>query len=704
MRIAVIDYNAGNIASVTHALNHLGYDYTVTCDPKTILAADKVIFPGQGRAAPAMKDLRASGLDDVLKKIEVPFLGICLGMQLLFSHSEEDDTKCLDILPGCVTRFDVRSCHKVPQMGWNTVQQSRTSPLFSDIPDVFYTYYAHSFFVPADEAYTLAHSIYGSTKIASIVQKNNFFGVQFHPEKSGDVGMQILKNFCELETVQNKTLILPAIDIINGQCVRLYQGDYDKQTTYGNSPLTQANAFVEKGAQYLHIIDLEGAKDGAPKNADVIISVAKSVSIPVQTGGGIRTRESARYYLDNGVSRIILSTSAISDPDMIRELIAEYGPGRVVVSIDARDEKVAIKGWREESSLTVTELLNSLRPLGVTTIIYTDIKSDGTLKGPNYAALQKVLGLGFKVIAAGGMTAVEDVAELNVKGVYGAIVGKALYEGSFDLESATRIPQPVIRRPFVRPTRDVSKRVIACMDIANGRVVKGAHFTDLRDAGDPVELGKLYSDNGADELVFLDINATIENRKTLCELVTAIAKRITIPFTVGGGVRSITDIKNLLKAGADKVSIGSAAVTNPEFVGEAAREFGSQCIVISVDPKKVGSKWELFIKGGRVATGKDAVQFCKDMQEQGAGELLVNSLDRDGTEKGYDVELLKAISEVVSIPVIASSGAGTQEHFLEAITEGHADAVLAATLFHYGKIAIPDLKKYLSERNIAIRL
>ncbi len=490
MKIAVIDYNAGNIASVTHALNRLGCNYTVTRDPKTILAADKVIFPGQGRAAPAMKDLRESGLDDVLKNIKAPFLGICLGMQLLFSRSEEDDTECLDIIKGDVTRFDANSCRKVPQMGWNTVQQSRKSPLFSDIPDVFYTYYAHSFFVPADETYTLARSIYGSTKIAGIVQKDNFFGVQFHPEKSGDVGMQILKNFCELETVQNKTLVLPAIDIINGQCVRLYQGDYEKQTTYGSSPLAQANGFVEKGAQYIHIIDLEGAKDGAPKNADLIISVAQSVSVPVQTGGGIRTRESARHYLDNGVSRIILSTSAISDPEMIRELTAEYGPGRVVVSVDARDEKVSIKGWKEESSLTVTELLNSLRPLGVTTIVYTDIKSDGTLKGPNFAALQKVLGFGFNVIAAGGITTVEDVAELNAMGVYGAIVGKSLYEGSFDLESATRIPQPVIQRPFVRPTRDVSKRVIACMDIADGRVVKGAHFTNLRDAGDPSSSGK----------------------------------------------------------------------------------------------------------------------------------------------------------------------------------------------------------------------
>ncbi|MDO8552099.1 MAG: imidazole glycerol phosphate synthase subunit HisF [bacterium] len=253
--------------------------------------------------------------------------------------------------------------------------------------------------------------------------------------------------------------------------------------------------------------------------------------------------------------------------------------------------------------------------------------------------------------------------------------------------------------------RAVAKRVIACMDIADGRVVKGTHFKDLKDAGDPVELGKKYSDEGIDELVFLDINATVENRRTLYELAARIAKNINIPFTVGGGVQSIADIKNLLNAGADKVSIGSAAITNPNLVNDAAKAFGSQCIVISVDPKRTQTgTWDIFIRGGRDATGVDAIEFCKDMEKRGAGELLVNSLDKDGTRSGYDIDLLRAISDAVSIPVIASSGAGKMEHFSEAITKGKADAVIAASLFHSGEIGIKELKAFLSEQDILIRI
>jgi cyclase len=250
----------------------------------------------------------------------------------------------------------------------------------------------------------------------------------------------------------------------------------------------------------------------------------------------------------------------------------------------------------------------------------------------------------------------------------------------------------------------LAKRIIACMDIAEGRVKKGTNFKNLRDAGDPVELGKLYSDQGADELVFLDIMATVENRRTLLDLVTRVAKEINIPFAVGGGIKTIVDIKNLLNAGADKVSIGSAAVINPYFINQVAQEFGSQCIVISVDPKKENDVWKIYIKGGRERQEIDAIEFVKDMESRGAGELLINSLDRDGTKDGYDIELLKAINKVTSLPVIASSGAGKKEHFLEAFRDGKADAALAASLFHYGELDIMDLKKYLDKNNILVRL
>ena len=242
------------------------------------------------------------------------------------------------------------------------------------------------------------------------------------------------------------------------------------------------------------------------------------------------------------------------------------------------------------------------------------------------------------------------------------------------------------------------------MDIKNGQVVKGVHFKNLQAAGDPVELGREYSLEGADELVFLDIMATVEERKIFYDLIRKISENISIPFTVGGGIDRIEDIRNLLNAGADKVSIGSAAVKNPMFVKEAAEQFGSQCIVISVDPKKRGENWEVYIKGGREPTGVDAIEFAKKMEEMGSGELLVNSLDRDGTRAGYDIELLQAVVKAVNIPVIASSGAGSMGDFLEAFQKTDIDAVLAASLFHYKEIRISQLKQYLKDNCVHVRL
>lgn len=704
MKIAIIDYNAGNIASVANALERFGYEYTISKDPKIILSADKVIFPGQGRAKPAMEDLKASGLNEIIKQIKAPFLGICLGMQLLLPFSEEDDTECLGILPGRVKKFSASS-GKVPQIGWNTITQAKYDPLFENIPDTLYAYFVNSFYVDTDAKYTLAASQYGTTKFASVIKKDNFYGTQFHPEKSGSIGVQMLKNFCELGLPkQHSTFVIPAIDLVGGKCVRLYQGNYQKQITYSISPVEQAKNFVKEGSNYLHVIDLEGAKNGQPMNAETIFKIAKSIGVPVGVGGGIRTLADAKGYLDAGVARVIMSTAALTNPGLIQGLIAEYGPGRVVISIDAKGGMVAIKGWQETTNETVDSLLKKLAGLEVTTIIYTDISSDGALSGPNFPAIEKILAQPFNVIIAGGVTTFADAEKIASLGAYGVIVGKALYEGKFNLREALgKFPSAATPGPFVKPARTTTKRVIACMDIAGGRVVKGTNFQNLRDAGDPVELGKLYSDSGVDELVFLDINATVENRSTLYELVSRIAKNINIPFTVGGGVKNIEDIKQLLMAGADKVSIGSAAATTPYFINQASRAFGAQCIVISVDPKWNGQFWEIYIKGGREATGINAVNFTKDMQARGAGELLVNSLDRDGTKEGYDIALLKAIAKAVSLPIVASSGAGKMQDFADAFTKGAADAALAASLFHYQTISIPDLKQYLAAQNILIR-
>lgn len=251
-----------------------------------------------------------------------------------------------------------------------------------------------------------------------------------------------------------------------------------------------------------------------------------------------------------------------------------------------------------------------------------------------------------------------------------------------------------------------TKRIIPCLDCNNGRVVKGTKFVNLRDAGDPVEVAAAYDKSGADELVFLDITATSDGRNTTVDLVRKVASKVFIPFTVGGGIRTIDDFRLLLREGADKISVNSAAIDNPNLISEAAEKFGSQCVVVAIDAKKRadGSGWDVYRAGGRVNTGLDAVEWAVKAYELGAGEILLTSMDCDGTKAGYDLELTKAISSRVSIPVIASGGAGTMEHFYDAFDKAGAEAVLAASLFHYKEMEIIDLKKYLRDKGVSVRL
>jgi imidazole glycerol-phosphate synthase subunit HisF len=252
----------------------------------------------------------------------------------------------------------------------------------------------------------------------------------------------------------------------------------------------------------------------------------------------------------------------------------------------------------------------------------------------------------------------------------------------------------------------LAKRIIPCLDVKEGRVVKGVNFVNLRDAGDPVEQARVYDAQGADELVFLDISATHEGRQTMIEVVRQVAVEVFMPFTVGGGVRTIEDVRNLLLAGADKVSINSAAVRTPEIITKGAERFGSQCIVMAVDAKRVSEdplRWEVYISGGRIATGLDAVEWCVEGVERGAGEILLTSMDGDGTLAGYDLELTRAVAEAVSVPVIASGGAGELSHFAEVLTEGRADAALAASLFHDRVLTIEEVKDYLRDQGIVVR-
>ena len=250
----------------------------------------------------------------------------------------------------------------------------------------------------------------------------------------------------------------------------------------------------------------------------------------------------------------------------------------------------------------------------------------------------------------------------------------------------------------------LKNRIIPCLDVKNGRVVKGINFVGLKDAGDPVEQAKIYSDGGADEICFLDITASNENRDTIFDVVRETSKKCFVPLTVGGGVRSVEDINKLLNCGADKVSINTAAVQNPDVVEQSSKKFGSQCIVVAIDAKKNNDRWEIYTHGGRNSTGIDAIEFASNMEKRGTGELLISSMDRDGTQIGYDIDLMSTISSKVNIPIIASGGVGDLKHLVDGIKLGKASAVLAASIFHYGKYSIKEAKEYLVSKGIPVRI
>ncbi len=250
----------------------------------------------------------------------------------------------------------------------------------------------------------------------------------------------------------------------------------------------------------------------------------------------------------------------------------------------------------------------------------------------------------------------------------------------------------------------LAKRIIPCLDVTDGRVVKGVNFVELRDAGDPVEIARRYDEQGADELTFLDITASSDNRGLIFHIIEEVASQVFIPLTVGGGVRAVEDVRNLLNAGADKVSINTSAVTNPQLVADAAGRFGSQCIVVAIDAKRVGDRWEVFTHGGRKPTGLDAVEWAQKMVGLGAGELLLTSMDRDGTKSGFDLALTRAISDEVEVPIIASGGVGNLQHLVDGVKQGGADAVLAASIFHFGEYSVQQAKHYMADHGVEVRL
>lgn len=491
-------------------------------------------------------------------------------------------------------------------------------------------------------------------------------------------------------------ILYPAIDIKGGQCVRLLQGRFDDVTVYGESPLDMARRWRDEGGEYIHVVDLDGALEGGGVNAAVISQIAQSLDVPVQTGGGIRTMADIDARIAAGVSRVILGTAAVRDPSLVREAVQKYG-GKIAVGIDAKDGYVATHGWEQVSGRRAVEFAQEMERLGVRTIIYTDIATDGTLSGPNIPAMREMAhAVGCDVIASGGISCTQDILDLLPTGVAGVIVGKALYTGRVDLGDAVR---------RLRAAQcGLTRRIIPCLDVHDGRVVKGVNFVNLRDAGDPVEIAKAYDKSGADELVFLDITASSDARNIILDLAARVAEQVFIPYTVGGGIRTVDDFRDILKAGADKVSVNSAAIRRPELISEAAERFGSQCVVVAIDAKaRADGGFDVYLNGGRVNTGLDAVEWAVRAEKMGAGEILLTSMDADGTKAGFDVRLTRAVADAVGIPVIASGGAGTMEHFYDALTVGGADAALAASLFHYKEMEIRALKEYLHGRGVPVR-
>jgi cyclase len=488
--IAIIDYDAGNLGSVKKAFDHLETPYRVVNSAKDLETYEPsgIVLPGVGAFGPAAETLKAWGFFPVLKKYidqDRPFLGICLGMQMLMEYSEEaPGVQGLGIIPGTCRKFRHR---KVPQIGWNRIHSNPASKLFKDVPDGSFFYFIHSYYVEeTSPGFTAASTCYHNS-FTSAFEQGNLCAVQFHPEKSGETGLQLLRCWVDLTTTDTgKT------------------GDKTDTTDTTDRQFTKSSRYF---------------------------SYKKSV---------------------------------------------EREPG-------------------------------------------------------------------------------------------------------------------------------ISTRIIPCLDVDNGRVVKGVNFKNLRDAGDPVELASRYNNEGADEITFLDIGATYKSREILLEVVEKVSRQVFVPMCVGGGISSVKDMRKVLNAGADKVSMCSAAIRSPVLLTEGAKRFGSQCIVLSIDAGKAGNNWHAFVNGGREDSGIDALEWAKQGERLGAGEILLNSIDCDGTQKGYDLELTRKVTESVNIPVIASGGAGKREHMVEAVREGKADAVLLASLLHDKRFKVTDIKSFLNRKGVNVR-
>jgi phosphoribosylformimino-5-aminoimidazole carboxamide ribotide isomerase len=486
--------------------------------------------------------------------------------------------------------------------------------------------------------------------------------------------------------------VIPSIDILEGEVVRLLRGDYERVTRYGRASDVVSRWGAPAGAR-IHVVDLEGARDGRFRLAGLVRELSSRYS--VQVGGGLRSVEDAAAAIDAGASKAVIGTMAVTEPDSLRALAGRVGGDRIVVALDLLDGRIRISGWTECAGMPLQEALRSIESAGVEEILVTDISRDGAMSGPSFELYRMLSGLtSLRIIASGGVSRASDVTSLARGGaVSGVIFGRALQEGVVTYGEAVAAVT-AHRLPI---------RIVPCLDVRGGRVVKGTKFVNIRDAGDPVECVRRYEEEGADEIVMLDISATAEERATSMDTVRRIADELFIPLTVGGGVRSVDDFRSLLRAGADRVAINTAAVEDPQLIARSAEEFGVQAVVLACDAKRTGSGWEVITRSGSTGTGLDAIEWCRRAAELGAGEILLTSVDGDGTADGYDNELLRAVNGAIDVPVIASGGAGRFEHFREAVETGGASAVLAASLFHDLKMTIGEVKDFLESSGIEVR-
>lgn len=485
--------------------------------------------------------------------------------------------------------------------------------------------------------------------------------------------------------------VIPSIDLLGGRVVRLTHGDFATAKTYGEPEAVLDGLRVPPGSR-LHVVDLEGSRSGTPTALPIVRALAKR-ELHIQIGGGIRSLSDARAWIDAGAEKVVIGTVAAESPELLRAIVDDLGAERVIAAVDVRDGVVKVAGWERSASASLAEVLARVEALGIREALITDISKDGALRGPSFS-LYRSLRTKLKIIASGGVTTVADIVSLARIGVAGCVIGKALLEGRIDLADA---------RARVATPNAIPERIIPCLDVRDGRVVKGVNFVEIRDAGDPVEAATRYEAEGADELVILDISATDSGRKTALDTVHRVAEALFIPLTVGGGVRTIEDFRALLRAGADRVAINTAALRDPQLIADCAREFGVQAVVLSCDAKRTNGRFEAMVRSGKESSGVDAIDWCRRAEELGAGEILLTSVDRDGTNAGYDIELTRAVSAMLQIGVIASGGAGKLDDFREAIESGGARAVLAASLFHDRRLSIGALKDYLESEGIPVR-